>query len=610
MKQFLIERTRQYLLAMVLIGACCTAQAELKVHGIFSDNMVIQRDKPIKVWGWAEHGESVHVKLGDKAAMTETNKHGEWSVTFDPQPANAKPQRLVVNTREEKIAYENIVVGDVWVMNGQSNMAWGMGKTLEKDLQAAQANLPQLRLLKISTNEQQDLQSDLPKEKLNGGEGWLVSNPETAQGISAIGYAFGSILQRSLGVPIGIIDNSRGGASIESLVPERKFADDPVATRYYTHIEERIASFRMEDQVAKLVSKWEADVKKKREQGVAEDKLPPKPTAANVRSWSIPGMSPSDAGACYNGMFGAFIGYNIKGVLFHQGYNNAIGGNCRPKRYRVLTRLMVEGWREDFNDSGLPVGIIGFCAGGIPQHDENFETWSAANGAYIRESQRLGLADVGDPENTAFLPAHDVKIPGLHPSKKKDHGERAARWALNRVYGMGVHWESAKLISTETLGDEIVLTFDQPVMPHDMSTIPKGFAVADEDGKYYKAYARFRLKKDQSVWNTANKSFETTVIHVWSPLVEKPIAVRYAWAVSPQSNLYVQGKPWAPLTSFRTDNWDLPESDDPAESAITRSVGRGLQEEAKQRNAERLQKEAEMGVVIMERLKTLGAVSD
>lgn len=598
----------KYLAALaVLLLVALPSDAALKVHGIFSSNMVIQRDKPIKIWGWASPGEMVSISFGEDAGGAQSaGKDGNWSFTFDPRPASADPIKLVVKAGDETVTYDNIVIGDVWVMNGQSNMAWPLSNTLERDTQAAKANLPQLRLLKITPNEQQDLQKDIPAEKFVGG-GWHVSTPETALDISGIGFAFGSDLQRALNVPIGIIDNSRGGASIESLVPERKLDEHPLTKRYYEHVKQRQAEFSIDDWLANKIERWEKKVESERKKGTPDNKLPNKPTKDDIRSWSIPGMSPSDAGACYNGMFGAFIGYNIKGVLFHQGFNNALGNNCRPKRYRIITKLMVEGWREDFKDDKLPVGIIGFCAGGTPQTAYNFEAHARANGAFIRESQRLGLADVGDAEATAFLPAYDIQIPGLHPKKKKEHGERAARWALNRVYELDVHWETASLISSEVVGDEIVLTFDKPVMPHDMAAIPEGFAIAGEDGKFYKAYARFRSDKPIDPHANANK-FDTRTIHIWSPLVGKPVGVRYGWAVSPLSNLYVEGKPWAPLMSFRTDDWDLPEDEDPAVAGLPGVNWRIERREAQERNIERLDKEAAIAVEINKRLKTLGVV--
>jgi sialate O-acetylesterase len=298
-------------------------------------------------------------------------------------------------------------------------------------------------------------------------------------------------------------------------------------------------------------------------------------------------------------MFGVFKGYNIKGVLFHQGYNNAmIRQNCRPKRYRVLMKLMVEGWREDFNDPNLPVGVIGFCAGGKAQNEENFEAESCGGASYIREAQRLGLADVGDPENTVFIPAYDVQVPGLHPGKKREHGLRAARWALAEIYDVGVRWETASLVSAEPQGDEVILTFNKRVTPDDKNTILRGFSIAGEDGKFFMAHARHRA--EGSYWD------RTKIIHVWSPLVEKPVAVRYGWAWSPMGNLKVGEHQDLPIPSFRTDSWDWPESEDPEVSAVGRAEGNEMKEEAIERCEYRRTEEARRAVEILERIKTLG----
>ena len=611
-----LRRTRTLLTAWFLaVGAtmpfaqCLYGTELLKAHGVFSSNMILQRGKPIKVWGWGQASRRVVVRLGEVQIETDTNeKDGAWEVVFEAREASNVPVRLTIVSGGETIEMDNILFGDVWVMNGQSNMAWGLKGTLNADLESAQSHLPLLRQLRIGPNEHYGEQRDIPTSAMPNG-GWVEADPESALEFSAIGYVFGSRLQRALRIPVGIIDNARGGASIESLVPYHKFDDDPIARQYLESVEKRRAEFDWDAEVAKLVKKWENKIEKKRVQGVIEDELPPKPTRFSIRSWSIPGKSPSDAASCYNGMFGAFKGFGIKGVLFHQGYNNAMQTSCRPRRYRVLTRLMIEGWREDFSDPQLPVGIIGFCAGGIPQTTENFETWTVSPAAYIREAQRLGVGDTGDLDNTAFLPAHDVQVPGLHPAKKLDHGNRAARWALKAVYDRNVHWETASLVSAERELDEMVLTFDKAVMPDDMSTIPKGFAIAGEDGKFYFAHARFRLKKDQGIWNTANKSYEPTIIHVWSPLVKEPIAVRYAWARSPLGNLKVGGKEWAPLASFRTDDWDWPESDDPIENLVDRGSSRSMQKEAEKRNADRRAREASMAEQILTRLQMLGRMN-
>jgi sialate O-acetylesterase len=581
-----------------------SAAQPLKVHGIFRSNMVLQRDKPITIWGWAPVGEEVKVSFGQLSATGKaTGDNGRWEVVFEAQPANAQGRTIKVQAGGQTVEMDNILIGDVWVMNGQSNMALGLSKVFDSDLEAATANLPLLREVRIDPNESETLQVDIPTEKIKG---WNVCSPQTAGGFSAIGYAFASRLQQALQIPIGIIDNARGGASIESLVPRQKFKDDPVAARYLASVDKRRAEFDWDAAVKSLVGKWEKDVAEKRKKGVPEDKLPPKPTREDLTSWSVPGRSPSDAAACYNGMFGAFKGLNIKGVLFHQGYNNAMATVCRPKRYRILMKLMVEGWREDFKDANLPVGVIEFCAGGITQSSENFEHWSVSPASFIREAQRLGVADLKDPAHTEFIPGYDQQIPGLHPPKKLVHGTRAARWALKEVYGMRLEWDTAGLVSAERDGEQMVLTFDKEVMPDDMSMIPEGFSIADKSGKFYMAHAAYPFRKDAGIWNTPNKSCDATRIIVWSPLVKDPVAVRYAWATSPMGNLKVNGKPWQPLHSFRTDKWDWPESEDPGAEAVTRAQSKEMAAEAAERLEHRKLEEAKRAVEILERLKTLG----
>lgn len=583
--------------AIAVHGGLLAAAAELKTHAMFSSNMVIQRDKPIVIWGWAEAGQKVSVQFGEaKAEATAAGEAGRWEVTFPAQPANAAAQKLTVASGAKTIAMDNILVGDVWVMNGQSNMALALSKVFESDVAMATANLPLLREVRIHTAESENLQTDIPADKI---EGWSVCTPATAGGFSAIGYAFASRVQQALQIPIGIIDNARGGASIESLVPRQMFKADPLAAKYLESVEKRQAEFDWNAAEKSLVEKWEKDVAAQRKKGVAEDKLPPKPTRKDLRSWNVPGRSPSDAAACYNGMFGAFKGLNIKGVLFHQGFNNAMSSSSRPKRYRILMKLMVQGWREDFKDANLPVGVIEFCAGGNSQTPDNFESLDKDPAPFIREAQRLGLAEVKDPAHTAFISGYDQQVPGLHPLKKLEHGYRAARWAMSKVYGMRVDWDAAALVSAKPQGDKMVLTFDKPVFPDNQSALPEGFALAGADGKFYMAHGAFLFKEGA-------KQPDRTVIHLWSPLVKEPVAVRYAWARSPMGNLKVNGKPWLPLHSFRTDTWDWPESDDPAAEGLTRGQVKAIEREALDRCEFRKMEEAKQAVEILKQRAALG----
>ena len=591
----------RYILPMLLLGLAgnpALAQG-LRVHHVFASNMVIQRDKPITIWGWADAGAKVAVQFGEAAAeATATTPDGKWEVTFEAQPANTNPQKLTVTSGDQKIEMENILLGDIWVMWGQSNMAFGLGKTTNADIEMAQANLPLLRGMRISPSETQDELEDLRQSAVTP---WSVCTRQTAGGYSAIGYAFASRVQRATGIPIGLIDNARGGASLESLVPEHKFDDHPIAKRYKQYIEQRIAEW---DAEAWADEAYQNQLARAKARNLPKDKWP-KRQDIKPRSWNVPGVSPSDMASCYNGMFGPFKKLNIKGVLFHQGYNNAMGGNCRPKRYRVLMKLMVEGIREDFRDPDLAFGVIGFCAGSIPQTDENFEIWDGANAGFIRESQRLGLADVENQTHAGYIAPDDIQVPGLHPRKKRAHGTRAARWALKNVYGMKVKWDTAQVVSSERVDDTIVVSFDKKVMPHDMSVIPRGFSIAGEDGVFYRAFSRFPVTKDVGIWNTANKSFDATKVIVWSPLVPKPVAVRYNWSNSPMGNLYVNGAPYTPLYNFRTDSWDKPESEDPAVSLYDRNQAREEGQARIKRNAYRKLEEAKRAVAILQRLETL-----
>lgn len=224
--------------------------------------------------------------------------------------------------------------------------------------------------------------------------------------------------------------------------------------------------------------------------------------------------------------------------------------SCKPKFYRVLMKLMVDGWREDFNDPQLPVAIIGLCAGGKAQTRLNFEEQGFSSAAYIRESQRLGLADVKDATNTSFIPSYDQKIPQLHTKKKKELGIRTARWALKTIYGMqNIVWDGANLLSATPADGKILLTFDKPVLPDDFGSELEGFSIAGKSGVHYLAHAVPVQVRDK---NERNKQ-----ILVSSPLVKSPVSVRYAWARAPMGNLKVDGIPWQPLHSFRTDAIDF-----------------------------------------------------
>lgn len=540
-----------------------TAPEELKVHGIFRSHMVIQRDEPITIWGWAPVDTKVDVAFGKNTATSKAaGEAGRWEVKFDPQPANSEPQTLTVKGSKATIKMEDVLIGDVWVMNGQSNMAFGLKAVYQAGFESAQANLPQLRHFKIRSGaESEYVETDINEDFIFDTDvedkNWRVVTPETSLDMGAIGFIFGSRLQRALQIPIGIIDNSRGGAAIESLVPRHKFADDPKAAEYLEWVDGRRAAFNFADFHKAQMEKWmlgeakyQKDIAADKEKGVTRKHRRRAKPDGSIRTWSVPGRSPSDAAACYNGMFGVFKGLNIKGVAFHQGFNNAMmNTSCKPIFYRTLMKLMIDGWRNDFGEE-LPVAIIGLCAGGDAQTRLNFEERGLSTAAYIRESQRLGLMDATDQTDTVFIPAYDQKIPQLHTKKKKELGLRTARWALNNIYGMeGIVWETGELVSAVPEEGKLRLTFDKPVRVDDFGSEIEGFSIADSSGTYYMADATYRETEDK------NERYKQILVS--SPLVKEPVSVRYAWSRAPMGNLKINGTPWQPLHSFRTDKIDF-----------------------------------------------------
>lgn len=267
------------ILFLAFLATLCGAQhaapaARLKVHPIFASTMVLQRDKPVVVWGWAAPGQQVTVQYGhEKSEAKAAGDSGRWEVTFPARAASAEACLMTVAAGGEKVQFTNIVVGDVWVMNGQRNMAFPLGKVQESDMESAQAHLPLLCFFSIDPNEQPALHEDIPSEKI-ATKGWAVSSPETAREFSAIGYVLGARLQRSLQIPIGVIKNARGGGSIESLVPRHKFADDPLAKRYADFVEEKMAAFDAETESLRV---WQNQLNCAKGKGRPEKDWPKNP---------------------------------------------------------------------------------------------------------------------------------------------------------------------------------------------------------------------------------------------------------------------------------------------------------------------------------------------
>ncbi len=542
--------------ATALLILAPLASADLTVCNIFGDNMVIQRDKPINVWGTAKPGENVRVRLSARDNTVKADDNGSWSLELQAVPASTQASSMSVESGGEKVEYDGILFGDVWLLGGQSNMEDVLESIYHGDTEVISANHPNIRLMTIPAKATPEPQADIERinefnawtrrHEMKGA--WIQCTPKSVARFSAIGYVFGRRLHLVSGVPIGLIDASVGGTTVEGWTSRAKLAEIPEANPLIAEWDAKIAAYDAEASLAARIVRWEKDTERRKAKGEKPNQKPtkPDPDPANDRN---------NPGASFNAMIAPWAKCNIKGAIFNQGYNNALG-NARPRLYAKTIKAMIEDWCAAFRDEALPFGIIGLTAGGEPQTYANFEIRMVDAGSFIREAQFKAGQEM---ENVVFLPAYDQQVPWYHPHKKFELGERIARWALHTQYGQTqIGWKPVVLKDAEQKGDHFVLSFEKQVRVHDGRPF-EGFAIAGEDRRFFPAKAEFVVKgKDDRGRDQRDES----KLRVWSPLVPKPVAVRYAWARNPLGNAVNSGhhERIIPIPSFRTDDWDWPEA--------------------------------------------------
>jgi len=533
-----------------------------RVHSLFQSNMVIQRDKPVDVWGWSAPGDKITVTFAGKTASGTADKDGSWKATLAAMEASSKPATMTIAGKDGKVAMENILIGDVWVLGGQSNMQMGISRVNDGDLEVAGANFPNIRMLTIPKIFGPELKKNFPRaaefsKKIGRetGEGdWAVCSPETVGGMSAIGYVFVRRLHMVTGVPIGVINTSRGGTTVEAWAPQARLRKSsvPVIKELMARSDKRIAEFDPKEELAKQIRKYEgriADMKKKGK------KIPAgmKPPTGPVKDGYLHSHRPP--GHCYGSVISPIAGLAIKGVIFHQGYNNCFSGVWGAKMYRAVFPEMIRGWRDAFNDPRMPFGILSQCTAGKVQRLDDFLTHMRDIGARIREAQYqtfLEFYKAGD-KNIGFASTYDLRHTSYHPRVKVPAGERIARWALASQYGMEgkFTWLPPTIKEMKVQDGAIHLTFDGKGVGGAGDGAPlAGFAVAGEDMKFQPAEISNKVigKKGRSV------QYDSTIVVLKSPLVPNPVHFRYAWGRSPMGNIQARyGR--VPLATQRSDSW-------------------------------------------------------
>jgi sialate O-acetylesterase len=518
--------------SLLLFVSAIAVQAEVKLHSLFTDHMVLQRGMAVPIWGSADDGEQVTVEFRGKKVST-TAKGGAWMVKLGKLKAGG-PDELKV-TGKNSITLRDVLVGEVWLASGQSNMEWPLRASFQPISDIQSANNPSLRLYTVPK-----LKADKPVKNVEAA--WKETAPGSVSNFSAVAYYFGLKLQKDLGVPVGLIHTSWGGSPAEVWMREEVLAANPGYKRDI--LDAYPESLK---KVAEGIAQWEKEQAEAKSEGKAFTKR--KPSA---------GWKPCEL---YNGMIAPLIPYAIKGAIWYQGESNA----GRAHQYRTLFPDMVTNWRKDWGQGDFPFLQVQLAPFMAIKDEPGESTW-----AELREAQMLAtkvlpkvgavvITDVGDPKD-------------IHPVWKKPVGERLALAARGIAYAENIEWSGPQYRSLKVKGDRIVLSFDHVGagmggMQIYSDKVPGteapdgirikynpekgwlnaplvGFAIAGEDRKF--------------VWGKAQVEGDNVV--VWSPQVAKPVAVRYGWADCPVVNLFCSpkfGEPVLPASPFRTDDWPM-----------------------------------------------------
>lgn len=375
-------------MAVTLISAPSLSAASLSVAPVFSDHMVLQRGMELPVWGSADPGSEVHFRFGNQKRSTKTNSDGQWYVKLNAMKASSKSRVMTVSSKSVKVSIRDVLVGEVWLCAGQSNMQFTLSKSTNGEAEVAAANHPLVRL--------------------NTAKGWSPSSPESVPRFSAVAYFFGRKLHSEMGVPVGLIARALGGTPVEWWTPLDKLERVPFAKAAIEHPSPKWVAY---DQA---VAEWKKRVdaegrkvagKKPEVPGSGEEQV-----LASIYAAGKPG-------SLYAQHFQSMAGFGIRGAIWYQGERNSKAGVEASKAYRPLLANMITSWREEWGQGEFP-----FMAVQLPVFSKGGPGW-----AVIQESQAAAVSDV---PNAGYIDIRDQPDDGLHPQNKKPIGERLAERAL------------------------------------------------------------------------------------------------------------------------------------------------------------------------------------
>ncbi len=530
--------------AGVLLGMPGVVFAKTTVAKLFSDGMVVQRQMSVPVWGWAEPGEKVTVGFGGQEKSAVAGADGKWMVRLDAMEASADGRELVVKGVDgagvaSGVTLKDVLVGEVWLCGGQSNMGLTLSEVFHAKEEIAAANYPLLRLMAVGAGP-----SPTPMKEIRR-TGWKVCTPESAAGFAATAYFFGKKVQEELKIPVGLIEFDIGATGIEGWTPIEGFkgSKDPGMQAIYREVmswdpTSEIGKKAIAEGLEK-VKAWVPVAKAALAEGKA---VPPQPMlpAAPV-FYNGPTV-------LFNGTVSAVVPFAVRGAVWYQGEANPGEGAS----YEAKMRAMISGWREVWGQGDFPFYYVQLANEGRPVELPDGEEWFRY--VPVREAQRR----VMDMPNTGMVVALDLgEDASGHPRNKRDVGIRLGLWALGKDYGKKVAYTGPRFSGVKFEGEKAIVSF---------TDVGDGLIWADKEGQeevvervgllpsIQRKFRVFSLRGKDGKWHWAEGWIEGDKVVVWSKDVKEPIGVRYAYSMNPKGpKLYN----WEglPASGFWSEGW-------------------------------------------------------
>ena len=496
---------RSTLYAFLLVAA--TGHAEVRLPAVFGDHLILQQQTSARIWGWADPGEQVTLRSSWGSTQTvHASTAGRWSTDLDT-PVGSHTPHTIRFEGENIITLRNVLIGEVWLCSGQSNMAWRVRQSRDAEAEIAAADHPLIHFLAVPTRMAWEAQDDIEAK-------WQVCRPDSSAELSAVGYFFARDLVAHLNVPIGLIVSAFGGSDAQAWL-------EPQTARQYGLGEIVDWHEKHQPTLQALRTKWLEDIATWKAQQLPESQ----PDFSTRPKRPLPGDQHLPFGL-YHGMIHPLLGFSICGALWYQGETNV----PRAHQYRTLFPAMVHSWRTLWEQGDFPFYYVQIA----PFH---YKDPTGSNAAELRDAQlqarhamvrsdMVVISDIGNLEK-------------IHPANKQDVGRRLALLALHHDYEKVRAGYSSPFYQSHRFHDDRVrIFFDRAKQLKAEGGTIIGFTIAGSDRKFHPAKARI-VNGNQ--------------IEVWSEDVTAPEAVRYGWSNAATMNLFNEIS--LPLSTFKTDNW-------------------------------------------------------